>query len=1491
MPPIELRPRRTLLPAIRRQCALWRTPAGTTAALLAAAFTIGQASAGIDIPPTPLSVRTPAKPMVMLVAGKDHRLFYEAYNDASDINGDGKLDLRFNPSTTYLGLFNSNYCYTHTGGGTNADLFSPSSRVVGELGHCTNSWSGNWLNYATTSRIDALRVVLYGGMREVDTLSSTVLRRAYIPQDGHSWAKEYTSESVDGYRIDRYTPLAQPSPNRRHFFGNVTANAAVNCAVITNCSDLPPWLSIVANSNRRVWQWASGEGPVLRDTTHAGTRTNLTVRVLTCANGFTDGCKRYSDQTAKPIGLLHEYGENDAMLFGLLSGSFDRNMAGGRLRKVVSSFANEVDRQSGRFTRINGIVSTYDALRIRDFNNGSRNGWYRGGALTNTAAREGQFPDWGNPVGEMMYEALRYFAGKATPTPDYSGASTLDQSLGISEVPWDDPYATTSAAKAPSCARASLLVVSDSNVSYDSDQVPGSYFNPAFVGDLAGFDAQAEAQRITDWESQVRGARFIGESGKSFDSAPTAKAVESLGTVRGLAPEEPTKQGSYYAASAAAFGKRTDLRDTLPGKQNVETFVVALASPLPRIAVPVPGGGNITVVPFAKTVASLDGHAFTPGKGAFQPTNQIVDFYVEEIANLENEKPNPAINGGRYQAKFRINFEDVEQGADHDMDVVVLYTVKVNADGTVTVEVRPEYQAGGMQHRIGYVISGTTDDGVYLEVQDELPLRTVAPGVKEPVDIPYFLNTPPGRLPGHCDGSPMPEDCGRLPYLGSNGEFGRGNHAVRTFSPRTGLAASFLKDPLWFAAKWGAFVDRNGNGRPDEKAEWDVNGDGMPDAYALVLNPGQLRASLRSTLENIASRVSSASNVGVNSTNISDGSLLFQAQFNSAQWSGDVVASPISKEGLGARAVWRASEALPAWSDRALYMRTTAGTTVLLNQFESLPTADKEALESASVLDWLRGNRKGEVQFGGSLRNRASALGDFVHSSPHYDQAAKVLYVGGNDGMLHAFDGATGAELFGFIPQEVVGRLAGLSRPGYSHEYFVDGDVVVGPRSTRSAGSAYLYALLGRGGRGLFSLDVTRPREFSRAAFRWEYTPSASVAAAKDPHLGHMLGRPLVVALNNNKIGVLAGNGYKSIGGRAVLYIFVVNEDGSLDRVHTLDTGEGNDNGLAGPAVIDQNNDGTADIVYAGDLKGNVWKFDISAREPSAWRVLHGGKPMFRAVDPAGRPQPITAPLTLVRKPVRPGSGDAHDGRLFAIFGTGSYFRAGDPAERSTQTWWGVLADTTIPIPGRNALRKRGIAATGSLRGVAVRVFEAGKDKDMEGTSGWYLDFTGGQPGERIVTQSKIADLPPTMAIVSSLYPVQHDPCIPGGGGFLNVIQAFTGASIEKSAFDVDGDGKVENDHLNSDPIGSADLGIGLPSEVTIVDIEGTRDKLVLVGGTGDLSSGGQSSSAAGTSESASTGFANSKPSSTLSVTAMPNEGKPARTFRGRLSWREVWKE
>lgn len=1434
---------------------------------LTAATLAALASSAVTIPTTPLVTQITAKPMVMLVASKDHKLFVEAYNDATDLDGDGTLDIRFKPSITYYGLFDSKVCYTDNGKGQgNAGLFTPDSSA-GTLNTCASGkWSGNWLNYVTTSRIDSLRKVLYGGYREVDTTTSTVLRRSYIPQDAHSWAKEYTSPDVDKYKISDYTPFSEPSTGRRHFFGNLTANGSTNCATKSDSSNdctgmpplkvnagdtpnlgLPPLLRVRQNvgDDRRVWDWASKESVVLMDklsgkngsTTDVnfpagtGAQEDYTVRVSVCTASFHEGCKQYGSNY-KPTGVLHDYGENDAMLFGLLTGSYDKNVSGGVLRKVISKFSTEINPTTGQFTTAATIVKNFDSLRIRDFNNGNTSAQYRNGSYRTGPMKEGDYVDWGNPVGEMMYEGLRYFAGKKTSTAAFDVNGSHDKAVGLSRVAtWDDPYSSSSAAQAPRCARPNMLVMSDVYPSYDADQIPGSPFS-SLVTDSLGFNASDVLKKISDTEPGVIGSRFIGQSTTgNLDYAPTAKDVTTLATVRGLAPEETTKQGSYNSAAIAYFGHVNDVSSTAADKQTIDSYMLALSSTLPKVEVPITVGTSkktISIVPFAKTI---DGASTNRAKGYYQPTDQIVDLYITK----------DDLAGTSRQMQFRINYEADEQGNDYDMDVIAEYTVTANTDNTVTVEVEVKYQSTGSNQNVGYVISGTNRDGIYLVAQDK----------NEALD--YFLNVPPGRSAGYCDSATnlAKAECQKLPYLGSATP-----KSTQIFTTSTSdNTAQFLHDPLWYAAKWGGFNDKKIDDQPTLNTEWDLNGDGVPDNYFLVQNPLKLRETLKRAFDGIFTTNSSASNVIANSSSVTNDTRVFQARFDANKWSGDLVAYPITGAGVSTNIDWQAANRVPAPGSRQLYIHTPSGTTAAFD-WSNLSTADTALLDadpssvdnSQDIVDYLRGVRTKEIQNSGNFRDRDinNVLGDIVHSSPFYVKDSDTVFVNANDGMLHAFKASNGSvvdtagtELFGFIPAEAVSRLKNLAAPAYTHEFLVDGDVVVSPKSTETGNKNLLFATIGRGGKGLFGLNVTSPTSFSSSDFLWEYTPASSTAAAADADLGLMLGRPIYAKMNsiytdtgqtpNVNVAngaVIVGNGYNSTSGKAVLYIYLLNNKGQVTSVKKLDTLAGSDNGLATPAAFDADGNGTIDYIYAGDLKGNVWKFDVSDKDPANWKVdftctTTACTPLFAAKNPSNNPQPITSPITVAKDNV---VGDANEGKRFIFFGTGSYFRSTDPADTNVQTWYGII-DEGAAITGRTQMVPRTVAASGTFDGKPVRAFSAAVAGDMVGKKGWYLDFTS-PPGERMITEPIVYKLALPALVASSIIPAANDPCIPGGTGYVNVVSPFSGGSMTLGTLDVNRNSNFKDDLLSGLVIGSIDLGIGLPSRPTLI---GNR---LVVGGT-----------------------------------------------------------
>jgi type IV pilus assembly protein PilY1 len=572
------------------------------------------------------------------------------------------------------------------------------------------------------------------------------------------------------------------------------------------------------------------------------------VKVADSTVGLEANCKQYPNGEYKPVGLLQRHGESNSMYFGLLSGSYTKNTSGGVLRKKIGSITDEIVANTGQFTAVNGIVKTIDKFRIVDFSYGDYSYNSNCGWITTRPISEGECRMWGNPVGEMMYETLRYFAGEGSPTSDFTYADANDNHAGLDltlpKATWNDPYDTGDGGF-EYCAKPFMLVLSDINPTFDSDQLPGAFSefgsqSPETIGNAgSSLDVEDLADDIFSAELSD-GNRFIGQQGTTVDGACTEKTIDGFGDIRGLCPEEPTKQGSYYSAAVAKYGWNEDLH-TVSGKQRVRTYAVGLASPLPRIEIPL-NGKTITLVPFAK---SVNGDGIESDEGKFQPTNTIVDFFIEELYP--------------HYGRFRINYEDVEQGADHDMDAIVLYEYTlVDAAGVAVdastignavaldITLTSEYAAGGIDQHMGYIISGTETDGIYLEVKD------VGGG-----NVNYFLDTP--------------NIAADLPFT-----------TTRRFTadPAGGsLSAGLLTNPLWYAAKWGGFDDENNNDIPDLTDEWDKDGDGNPDTYFYVVNPLKLEEQLNKSFADILEKAASGTAASVLATNSEGEGNLVQAYF------------------------------------------------------------------------------------------------------------------------------------------------------------------------------------------------------------------------------------------------------------------------------------------------------------------------------------------------------------------------------------------------------------------------------------------------------------------------------------------------------------------------------------------------------------------------------------------------------------------------------------
>jgi len=1424
----------------------------------------------------PVNANPSATPLVMLTMARDHTLFFPAYDDMSDLNGDDIIDFRFKPTFEYLGLYNPFYCYRYTGTG-NTGLFSPAQSAVPTTdtnsksvpGPCSSVsvrsdyWSGNFLNYVTTSRMDALRVVLYGGYREVDTEASTVLRRAYIPQDGHAWAKEYTSLAVDGYDISRYTPLAQPLTNlgytARHFFGNLTSTLdplktgdytysgndyppkGKSCVTLSDCSGYPPLMRVITNSDMRVWQWASSQRPVLNNIAYpklwddksvpsygAGTLSEYTVRVEACTTGYTKGCKAYvsgTTTTNKPTGVLHDFGADGSMNFGLLTGSYDTNMSGGRLRKNISSFAEEVN-ANGTFNTnaVNSLVKQINNIRIRNFNNQDlpadyfKNFVYKNGdSQRGQVMSEGTYGDWGNPVAEMMYESLRYFAGRPLATVNYNnGTTTNDDAVGLDNPDWNYPYSTSNW-----CAKPSMMVISSTNPSFDSDQIRGTYFGSgsfsSTFGDEKGTPLNVEAltNTIGAAEGVTDKSYFIGESGTLRDYAPTAKSVSNLGQVRGLPPDETNSQGSFYAAAVANFGRSKTLRKI--GGNNVpsvDTYAIALNAPLMKITIPWSG---VSIVPFARTISdNVKGTSgsISNAKGDFQPTNQIVGSYVQEMT-VDSVKKS-------YLLKFIANFEDASWGNDFEMDAMAQYEITATGDN-ITVKVTPVANVvGGAAQNMGYTISGTTKDGVYLVTQSDF--------YGDPKDnsnyIPYFLNVPnvDTAYAGACTDT-QALGCGsQMPYPGTN------TSSTKTFTKSANASAAYLKDPLYYAAKWGGYRNDNSPPTATTAANWVV------DTYARVTSAAQLRSAFTTELQYVLDRSGTIGSVATSSQQVQTDTKVYRTNFNVKNGTGELYAIPLTTSSRVQTAQqmedsvsWIASNNIPAPNDRKIYFKQQGSD--ITYEFSALNVAmatsyisdwTGSSTDDTDAVNYWRGDQTKEISNNGSYRSRSSILGSIINSAPHYSVDTKMVYVGANDGMLHAFDSETGVEKFAYMPSLDFTYLRGYLDVNWSHRYLLDGNIATSDQKQLTDGKNYLVAMMGRASKGLFGLDVRATGASFLPALAWENL------GAGDGDMGYLTGSPVIGYLHADGTPVVIfGNGYNSDNQKAFLYVMRLSDGKLLAKFSTSAGSASTPNGLATPGLrLDSN--GKVEYAYAGDYLGNVWRFDLSSLNNSSDAATLSGTKIFTTVDSSGVVKHITGPVAVSYSYNSPDSTEAAiTNKWYIFFGTGSILSSSDAEDTKQQTFYGLIdqGSYTLPTPVSDLVERKQ-DTTGTADSFTVRSFvQPGKSdgtSDMVGKKGWYLNWplVASQPSERVVTTPVVYNGWIPTVLVSSIIP-QTVGCINNGAGYLNAFDAYRGGGLAKGFFDLNGNKNFQDDYGtltgSNKVVGGIDFGIGNISAPAVV--------------------------------------------------------------------------
>ena len=584
---------------------------------------------------------------------------------------------------------------------------------------------------------------------------------------------------------------------------------------------------------------------------------------------------------------------------------------------------------------------------------------------------------------------------------------------------------------------------------------------------------------------------------------------------------------------------------------------------------------------------------------------------------------------------------------------------------------------------------------------------------------------------------------------------------------------------------------------------WDLNGNCNPDNFFLATDGRLAQLALRNVFAQQALSGDAVASVTASSAVVADGTTqyIYQGKFFPGSASGDLRRFPVTytiKDGMAIGVPdgntptvvmkepdWPGPSSSASKLSRKIVTLNAASTPVssaVPFQWSNLTPAQQAMLNGSDMLGedrlhYLRGSTNKEyssTNLSGLFRARpkgfsgiTNLLGDIINSSPvfvgapsatvqganyraffsTYQNRAKAVYVGANDGMLHAFSPDLSQEYFAYVPAMIIPGLIDLTSPTYGHRAYVDGAIAVAEAKVGNSWKTVLAATLGKGAQGVIALDVTDPANFSTTSGAlWEFSD------ADDADMGNGFSAPTIAKILKQGttppvyeyyVVVTSGvNNYvadKAVGSAPGGALFLLRLDKAPGvpwtrntnyfkyPIASADISLAAQSGLSAPGFVN-GSDGALQLAYAGDLQGNLWRFAFPSNKALSTIVPFK---LFTATDTSGLMQPITAPPSVVYAP---------DGGYVVLFGTGKYLEIADLTSTSQQSFYGIRdkPDSLIKVKDRTELAKRTLtgAATDAqltLAGASVSYLDATTSK------GWYVDFTStGNASERSVAPAKL---------------------------------------------------------------------------------------------------------------------------------------------------------
>lgn len=723
--------------------------------------------------------------------------------------------------------------------------------------------------------------------------------------------------------------------------------------------------------------------------------------------------------------------------------------------------------------------------------------------------------------------------------------------------------------------------------------------------------------------------------------------------------------------------------------------------------------------------------------------------------------------------------------------------------------------------------------------------------------------------------------------------------------------------------------------RIDDLLHAAVNGRGQ---YLNASDPDTLIDALRGLVRNlIKGRQMGTNSVGTTSFFLNNSGKIFVTSFDPIKWTGELKAYSASTDAstintsdwTTSPGLWRTNNTFTTGNGRKIFTYNADTGKGVSFEWASLSTSNQNLIrdevnesdtDAQARLNYLRGESDS------GFRARESLLGDIVGSSPKYvgppplvyhDSApfgdssnrfstfwtthnittprTPIVYIGANDGMLHGFNAATGAEMMAYTPHSVFSKLKNLAEDDYSgnnHEFFVDqtptvADAFFAPKSQNGAATetwnTVLAGGLGAGGKGLYALNITDPTIFANVdttteaekVVLWEFTNS------DDSDFGYSMSKPVIALMETGRWAVITGNGPDSDDDNAALFIIYLDADptpatvsgedgwakgenpsagnGNTNKHTTADYVKipvpGSNNGLFTPTAVDVDSDGKVDRVYAGDLEGNMWAFDLSDDNASnglSWGIAYNDGsndiPLFKtyATDADKGKFPITAKPTVARHPDK-STGTIATPNLMVYFGSGKYYEQGDHRSTGdTQSFYGILDEGSGNITESNLTGRTlhsgsfSHQASGNTETVTARITQL-KDInsdtqiiDYTTDKGWYIELS---TGERVFTEAIFFQ---DIIIFTTYIPEGTDDCTGGGTSWVMFLDAINGFNPKDPIVNVndnpniDGADKVD---ITSDNTNNATTisGISLgPNEGTLSNPIITNENIIVSGTSGN---------------------------------------------------------